>query len=431
MTDQVDGWRRRSRRRRQERQANLPFDTREVLYGKVIEFIVDECFAAPGGTTDADRRWTPPADWQWRELAERAAEGRPVYVSDAVAEIHARWLMTPRDDLRGQTPRDLLHARRSDLSLHMQDREIQWSNFGECPPPLWRQSIAYRCGGYGTHEIVIYYYLLRHLIHECWDMVVQPLGQTLLTTAEAIDRLGAANQDWLHTPNHEDYSGKTPAQVIECERLRIPMGVSGADAMVDHDCPLCQSMADMGPMFWHLDGCNMDDEFPFALFHTTREEWEKEQQEWAEFDAKCERERRAREAAGQDEDLPWPDEDVGESPPIWQRSFGNSRSGDSPEVILFGLGAHLAELVVDLRTSDGSQNWIDSLNRDYGNLREAAADPSSSLVGPVVATFSEHLTDVAGFRPDLNAKCSDLERQINDFARRLSGEPVMDDDIPF
>ena len=77
--------------------------------------------------------------------------------------------MTPRDDLRGQTPRQVLQARRSDLALHLQDRATQWTNFQQCPPPLWRESIAYRYGGYGTNEIVLYYRLLRHLIRVCWE----------------------------------------------------------------------------------------------------------------------------------------------------------------------------------------------------------------------------------------------------------------------
>ena len=74
--------------------------------------------------------------------------------------------------------------------------------------------------------------------------------------------------------NVEDFGGKTPAQVIECERLRLPMNAGGEDVMVDADCPLCQMMAESGTVFWGLDGCHMDDDFPFALFEATREEWE-------------------------------------------------------------------------------------------------------------------------------------------------------------
>ena len=51
--------------------------------------------------------------------------------------------------------------------------------------------------------------------------------------------------------------------------------MSGHDAMVDPDCPSCQMLADMpGPTFWHLDGCNMDNEFAFDIYRRTREEWE-------------------------------------------------------------------------------------------------------------------------------------------------------------
>jgi len=164
----IDGWRTVARQRRCERQANPAFDTRAVLYEKVISFIVQRCFAARGGSEDDHGVWTAPSHWQWRELPRRGAAGDTPRVDDAVAEIHAQWLMTPRDDLRGQTPRDVLHAQRSRISEQIQDREHQWTRFGQSPLPLWRESTAYRLGGYGTHENIVYYDLLRHLIHECW-----------------------------------------------------------------------------------------------------------------------------------------------------------------------------------------------------------------------------------------------------------------------
>jgi len=34
-----------------------------------------------------------------------------------------------------------------------------------------------------------------------------------------------------------------------------------------------------GPTFWHLDGCNMDNEFVFSVCRT-REEWEAERLKW-------------------------------------------------------------------------------------------------------------------------------------------------------
>jgi hypothetical protein len=64
--------------------------------------------------------------------------------------------------------------------------------------------------------------------------------------------------------------------------------------VVDEDCPTCQMMADemsldFGPGFWHLDGCNIDDDFVFS-FSRTREEWEAERRRMEEFNEKFNRE---------------------------------------------------------------------------------------------------------------------------------------------
>lgn len=59
--------------------------------------------------------------------------------------------------------------------------------------------------------------------------------------------------------------------------------MTGHEAVIDYDCPLCAMQADLpGPVFWLLDGCNMDDDFAFS-FHCTPEEWEVEQREYEEF----------------------------------------------------------------------------------------------------------------------------------------------------
>ena len=85
--------------------------------------------------------------------------------------------------------------------------------------------------------------------------------------------------EWLATPDLECH-GRTPRSIIDRERARIRERVSGHEAIVESDCPCCQMMADMpGPVFWHLDGCNMDDDFAFDIRHRTREEWEAEQRE--------------------------------------------------------------------------------------------------------------------------------------------------------
>ncbi len=431
VTEQLKGWRADAQQRRRRRQADPPFDSREVLYNQVIPFIVEQCFAARGGLEDGHGVWTPPGSWQWRELPRRTADGKTISTDDAVAEIHARWLMTPRSELRGQSPRDVLHAQRSRIAMQIEDREFQWSSFGQCPSPLWRESIAYCFGGYGIHENVIYYELLRGLISRCWTMVVDcPAGQGPPAPEVVADRLGAAKQEWLHTPG-EDYGGKTPARVIQSERLRLPEGGSGEEAVIDCDCPLCLMMAESGPMFWHLDGCNMDADFPFSLYHTTREEWEREQCEWAQLDSRHS-EQDVNEGDVRDKPLPWDDDEPAQSQSsVWNRSFSYQRSGDSGDLTLFGLGGHLAELIVDSKELGEASERIYGLNRDFGNLREAVANPSGSLVDPVVSSLCDKLALLSDTQPKLAEKCEDLQRQLREFARQISGEMNSDHDVPF
>jgi hypothetical protein len=119
-----------------------------------------------------------------------------------------------------------------------------------------------------------------------------------LEPAVDVGRLERLRDEWLETPNFEDLYDRAPASVIARERARLPEGVTGAEAAADPDCPLCQMMADdAGPYFWHLDGCNMDDDFAFS-FHATREEWEAERREWEDFNRRFEEEQRAGKPAG-------------------------------------------------------------------------------------------------------------------------------------
>ncbi len=417
---QVDGWQAQAEQRRRERLAAPPLDARAVLYGKVCEFIATECLAQAG-------QWAPnPPD-------EEA-------VWTFIRATHARWLLTPRDDLRGQCPRDLLVARHDHLGWDLQDRSEQWSRLGACPPGLSPDAAAYRYGGFGTHEIVIYYDLVRFLFWSCWDKLTQldendpprlivaadgkdRFANSPFTTSDETDaemhRLEALRDEWLATPNFEDLGGRTPASVIERERQRLPEGGTGAEAAVDHDCPLCQMMADdeTGVYFWGLDGCNMDDDFAFDFHHRTREEWEKERREWEEYHQKCEEERARKGTGGADS--------------VWQRSYVNPEIADSePALVLFGLGSRLAELTQDLKEAAADQHQIDDLNRIFGNLREVATDANAALVEPVFEKLREALAGVAEGHPALGAKYEDLERQLADFVRRLAGE-AMDEDLPF
>lgn len=107
-------------------------------------------------------------------------------------------------------------------------------------------------------------------------------------SCRGVPRLERVRDEWLETP-HPELHMRTPRSIKNRERARLPEG--GAYDPIDADCPCCQMLADMpGPSFWHLDGTNMVWEFAFAIRQKTREEWDKEQAEWAELDRRREAE---------------------------------------------------------------------------------------------------------------------------------------------
>jgi hypothetical protein len=213
----------------------------------------------------------------------------------------------------------------------------------------------------------------------------------------------------------------------------MPESISGHEAIVDEDCPCCQMMADMpGPVFWHLDGCNMDDEFAFSIYHRTREEWDKEQQEWAEhnrrFNAQWE-ERQRMGIEGSEYSKPDPDS-------VWACSVSVGDQADVPLGIrLFGIGWRLAELHCDIRDDTSgagdAQSQIDQLNRDFSNLREillrAESSIAEAMIQPVIDRFSESLSTLAASRPHLSEKCASLIESLAAFLAPRPEEPDRSD----
>ena len=228
----------------------------------------------------------------------------------------------------------------------------------------------------------MYYNLVRHLLGECWNRVVQPsddparagLFQPDLSREELVGQLRQSQQKWFDAPCEGFMTRVTPAEIIGKERQRIPYAVTGKAAMIDCNCPMCQMMADdMGPMFCGFDGCNNDDDFPFT-FYATREEQEEQQREREEFNRKFNEEQKQREAGLlKDEDLfggsALPDS-------IWKTSYSApERESDDPALRLFGIACHLGELVTNLQESPDGNIFVESLNRYFGNVRAALEDP--------------------------------------------------------
>ena len=228
-------------------------------------------------------------------------------MAEQISGIHARWLLTPREDLRGKSPRDVLLAQQDQIDFDLHTRSLQWSLQNEGPPCLDVNSFAYRCAGFGTHEYVVYYDLIRHLIGGLLNLLP---SATIRADVQDVDQLISTLEqmkiDWLENPQ-ADLGGRIPAIIIDNERKRLPQALRPRDMIVDDDCPVCQMFGDetsplgMGVGFWHLDGSHMDDEFAFSHYKT-RQEWENENRRREEFDREFNRkweERQQRIARGE------------------------------------------------------------------------------------------------------------------------------------
>ena len=502
ITSDVENWRHLAEKRRREREAQPPLDARAVLFGRpLVEFLAAECFAAFARReefAEATRikwianakeravRWPEtvrkdpkyviatredgsvelrdPETMTLEELAPSTWTGQERYASpfyNALKGIHVAWLMTPRADLRGEIPREVLLAQHDHISSDLGSRCEQWSWLDFCPRGLDTTSHAVQFGGFGTHELVKYYDLVRELLWSCWERLTglaqsphasqrpESLMRGDFLTGE-VPRLEQVRDEWLNAPDPECHF-RTPRSIIDRERQRLPESVSGHDAMVDSDCPCCQMLADMpGPTFWHLDGSHMEWDFAFSIYCRTREEWEAEQRDYEEFSRKCDARDAERRRLGMND----PADGQHPAGSVWSSSYSIDDSPNIPLGIrLFGIGGHLAELITDLReppkrreqmescespAAADPQPLIDQLNRDFGNLREvltgAESALSASLVEPVLDHFAETLDAVAAERPDLNPKCGALFAKLKNFLEPPNPElPELfpDDDVPF
>ena len=293
----IDAWQWSRERRISERAANPASDARPILFGRpLLQFIVNACLSLPDNSPRvADAQVSGVDDESTAALAEQ------------VSGIHARWLLTPREDLRGKSPRDVLLAQQDHIDFDLHTRSLQWSLQNEGPPCLNVNSLAYRCAGFGTHEYVVYYDLIRHLIGGLLDLLP---SATIRAQVQDVDQLIATLEqmkvDWLENPQ-ADLGGRIPAIIIDNERKRLPQALRPCDMIVDDDCPVCQMFGDetsplgMGVGFWHLDGSHMDDEFAFSHYKT-RQEWENENRRREEFNREFDRkweERQQRIARGE------------------------------------------------------------------------------------------------------------------------------------
>ena len=99
----IENYKVRCNERIKEHEAAPSLDTRSILYGEPLhQFIVENV-----------------------QLLDTTTKRRRKQHREAVVDIHRRWLMTPRDDLNGQSVREILFAKRDLIDFDLNSRMLK------------------------------------------------------------------------------------------------------------------------------------------------------------------------------------------------------------------------------------------------------------------------------------------------------------------
>ncbi len=398
----------------------VPRTNREVLYGSaMIEDLASRMISIAGeGLLPRDGSSSPEVDDP--ELSEA--------LYPLTVKIHRDWLMTPRQDLQGRTPRVLLFGAHG-----WSDRVIdgQRLRFEDGAPMVAAPDDVegYEDAPMGGEEMILYFDLCREVIRRGWFWCQNEVHAARLLLSherpKLVSELGAflsrVRDDWLQQPFE---GGSPPSFIIECSRRRVPHGdgvtiegMSGQEPMEhvqDCDCPLCNMMESgmFGVGFDILDGhhLELDGEFAFSKCESY-EEWQEEQGEWTEMSMEmdCELEGcESREADGEAEQ----DEFASAwSSPMTDGPLPGDRFGQMK------LAFRLTEIISDLESASAPRELIKNLNVSFREYYQS----ESSQREVAKRRFSSHL-DATGQRyPMLVPKVADFQSQVDEFERAIAG----------
>lgn len=348
---------------------------------------------------------------------------------DFTLRVHRDWLMTPRQDLAGQMPRQMLHGAVSWL-----DR-VEWAQRLRFEDQREMIAVPTSVSGYdeapmGREEVVMYFDMCRELIGSGWEwcaaqgIVLQDVESRLRREHDLVTFLTGVKDEWLTSP----FEGGSPPQfIIECSRRRVPRGMGVAIAgmtereadrhEIDCDCPICNMMADgmFGTAFVGIDGhhLELDDEFAFSL-HETREDWEEQQREFAQMSADFDRKQAERQARGETE----PDPFVS----AWSGHISDDPLPGDPQGHL-KLAFLLAEVVGILQSAGAPREDLQALNESFSAFRSC----DRAELPDCGTQLKEQLEDIAIRYPELVARVADLQSRIDEQIR----SPACDNDLPF
>ncbi|MBM4001530.1 MAG: hypothetical protein FJ297_18690 [Planctomycetes bacterium] len=360
--------------------------------------------------------------------------------------LHVDWMMTPREDLVGRTPRQVLLDQYEYIQQEIEFRAHQWTREGRPPHPLSVDSIAYRFGAFGLPEIVIYYDYVRHLLSEACEIVRDDPDMEPTRLIARLERLG---EQWIDEPlpDERDLSART---VLEATRKRLP--VPSDPGTIDDDCPICRAERDgmFGPSFLMFDGHHLELEGEFAFSLLDEGDWRSSQESYRGWKLESQP-RNAGDAAEEEEEEeseedhthdadPTAHRDVRDRPDAFGSAIGTGHGSESDEESRFEsvwtstyrgsnqsignegspefnrmlLSFPLAEIVGFLKNQADGRAHVDAINTAFDAFRRSANETDARQS---VAALRDRLEHAARAYPDLVGRSADFQSQIDEVVR--------------
>ncbi len=394
--------------------ANVRHTNRELLYGSV--FLKDL----------ATRVLDYAASEHWPEI--KAGRDEQDCYQFTVA-VHRDWLMTPRADLNGGIPRDLLHGGMTWIDHLCWAQQLRIPDQGAMVALPTTHS-SYETAPFGREELVMYFDLCRELIPAGWAWCRQHLQDQQPRVKDEhclqlVNFLQSVKDQWMESP-FED--GSPPRFIIECNRRRVIMAsqipIIGMSEMEMHsttgscECPICIMMAEneefggiggftiMGFDGHHLE---LDDDFAFSLYETP-DDWEMNRIEYADDfelnDEDLTEEERAADDAAVDEALAAGQEDYDPFAPIWSGLHSDQPlPGDHSGHL--ALAFLVTEMVNVLGSLDAPRDRITELNKCFKKFRHQ--DPDARTARHRLCDYLEQLAEEF---PSLVSRVADLQSRL-------------------
>jgi hypothetical protein len=351
-------------------------------------------------------------EWRTSDAMTRESSRYPFTV-----QVHRDWLMTPRLDLGGRMPRQLLHGaiEWSDAVVWGQHLRLQQGVTLQATPDDWP---GFATAPMGSQEMCLYFDLCRQVIEASWcwcvrhgDGVTQPKPSSSSETLVA--HLQGVVESWLSEAFEGDAA---PHVMIECDRRRVPceagMAIEGIgevqteEHIVDCDCPICEMMAEgeFGIGFTSIDGhhLELDDEFAFSMIES-REDWEAQMETDAELHAGMNSGRSERKESDEPQD-PFA--------PIWSSFFTDEAiPGDTRGMLK--MAVMVAELLSDLSDLEASREDIEELKDRFAKYRQSQVASRTQHADRLKSS----LQSLALRYPSLVSKSADLQSRIDESER--------------